>query len=95
MTTPCAHESDISILNAAMLEIKDTLRDMKDLLTSNAVLEEQSVQFRESLLNINIRLRKVELEAAQNKGSNRWLDRVVWCVTAAALGYCWKGGLWK
>lgn len=93
MTTPCTHEADISILNAAMLEIKDTLRDMKDLLTSNAVLEEQAVHFRESLINMDIRLRKVELEVAQNKGSNRWLDRVVWCVTAAALGYYLKGQL--
>lgn len=91
MTAPCTHEADISILNAAMLEIKDTLRDMKDLLTSNAVLEEQAVHFRESLINMDIRLRKVELDVAQNKGSNRWLDRVVWCVTAAALGYYVKG----
>lgn len=93
MTAPCTHEADISILNAAMLEIKDTLRDMKDLLTSNAVLEEQAVHFRESLINMDIRLRKVELDVAQNKGSNRWLDRVVWCVTAAALGYYVKGNV--
>lgn len=93
MTAPCTHEADISILNAAMLEIKDTLRDMKDLLTSNAVLEEQAVHFRESLINMDIRLRKVELDVAQNKGSNRWLDRVVWCVTAAALGYYLKGNV--
>lgn len=36
---PCQHEGDISVLNAALAEIKDTLRDLKDLLASNAALE--------------------------------------------------------
>lgn len=35
---PCQHEGDISVLNAALAEIKDTLRDLKDLLASNAAL---------------------------------------------------------
>ena len=39
---PCQHEGDISVLNAALAEIKDTLRDLKDLLASNAALEEQA-----------------------------------------------------
>lgn len=81
----CHHEGDITILNTAILEIKDTLRDMKDLLTSNAVLEEQAVVTRSSLKNHDERLRTVELELAQSKGMNRWIDRIVWAVTAAAL----------
>lgn len=81
----CIHEADISILNAAILEIKDTLRDLKDLLTSNAVLEEQAAQFRQSLHKLDKRLHKLELDVAQGRGSSRWVERVAWAVLTAAL----------
>ena len=90
MATPCAHEADISLLNTAIVEIKDTLKDLKELLLSNAVLSEQVSHFKE---NINIRLRKLELDVAQGKGANRWVERVVWCLTSAALGYYLKGSV--
>lgn len=82
----CKHEADFGGLNAAILEIKDTLRDLKDLLTSNAVLEEQAVQFRQSLVNIDKRLHKLELDVAHGKGSSRWMERVAWAVMSLALG---------
>ena len=87
MATPCTHEADISLLNTAIVEIKDTLKDLKELLLSNAVLSEQVSHFKESITNIDIRLRKLELDVAQGKGSNRWIERVVWCLTSAALGF--------
>ena len=87
MATPCAHEADISLLNTAIVEIKDTLKDLKELLLSNAVLSEQVSHFKESITNIDNRLRKLELDVAQGKGSNRWIERVVWCLTSAALGF--------
>ena len=87
MATPCAHEADISLLNTAIVEIKDTLKDLKELLLSNAVLSEQVSHFKESITNIDIRLRKLELDVAQGKGSNKWIERVVWCLTSAALGF--------
>ena len=92
MATPCTHEADISLLNTAIVEIKDTLKDLKELLLSNAVLSEQVSHFKESITNLDIRLRKLELDVAQGKGSNRWVERVVWCLTSAALGYYLKGG---
>lgn len=49
MTTPCAHEADISLLNTAIVEIKDTLKDLKELLLSNAVLSEQVSHFKENI----------------------------------------------
>ena len=85
MATPCAHEADISLLNTAIVEIKDTLKDLKELLLSNAVLSEQVSHFKENITSI--RLRKLELDVAQGKGSNRWIERVVWCLTSAALGF--------
>lgn len=82
---PCQHEGDISVLNAALAEIKDTLRDLKDLLASNAALEEQAIT-RNSLKEINERLRSVELEQARSKGNSKWTDRILWVITSAALG---------
>ncbi|MDE7064397.1 MAG: hypothetical protein K2O70_02860 [Desulfovibrionaceae bacterium] len=83
---PCTHEADIGSLNTAILEIKDTLRDLKDLLTSNAILEEQAVQFQHSLENIDKRLRTLELDVAHGKGTARWLERLAWAVMSLALG---------
>ncbi len=83
---PCQHEGDISVLNAALAEIKDTLRDLKDLLASNAALEEQAIITRNSLKEINERLRSVELEQAKSKGNSKWTDRIIWAITSAALG---------
>lgn len=82
----CLHEGDISVLNAALAEIKDTLRDLKDLLASNAALEEQAIITRNSLKEISERLRSVELEQARCKGNSKWTDRILWAVTSAALG---------
>lgn len=77
----------------AIVEIKDTLKDLKELLLSNAVLSEQVSHFKENITSIDIRLRKLELDVAQGKGANRWVERVVWCLTSAALGYYLKGSV--
>ena len=90
MAAPCTHEADISLLNTAIVEIKDTLKDLKELLLSNAILSEQVSHFKD-ITNIDIRLRKLELDVAQGKGANRWVERVIWCLTSAALGYYLKG----
>ena len=83
---PCKHEADFGILNTAVLEIKDTLRDLKDLLAASAVLEERAEQFRRAITSIETRLRGVEVEMALGKGSSRWMERVVWFVVSGALG---------
>lgn len=85
-THPCQHEGDIAVLNAALAEIKDTLRDLRDLLASNAALEEQAIITRNSLKEISERLRTVELEQAKSRGNSKWTDRILWAITSAALG---------
>ena len=87
MSAPCTHEADIGILNAAIIEIKDTLKDLKDLLSSNAVLAERMSTAQITIANIDTRVRKLELAAAQNRGSGKWIERVVWCLVSAALGF--------
>ena len=87
MTVPCTHEADIGILNAAIIEIKDTLKDLKDLLSSNAVLAEKMSTAQITIANIDTRVRKLELAVAQSKGAGKWVERVVWCLVSAALGF--------
>ena len=90
-TTPCTHESDFGILNTTIVEIKDTLKDLKDVLTSNAVLAEQVNAIKETLSTVDMRVRKVELDIAQHRGSDKWIEKVIWCLLSAALGFYLKG----
>lgn len=85
MATPCAHEADISLLNTAIVEIKDTLKDLKELLLSNAVLSEQVSHFKENITSIDIRLRKLELDMAQGKGNSHWMERILWLIITIIL----------
>ncbi len=82
----CLHESDITLLNVALIDIKNTLSDMKDLLTSNAVLEEQALQFRKDIDALFSRIHKVEITTARHSGSSIWVERAVWAVVSMALG---------
>ena len=92
-TIPCTHESDFGILNTTIVEIKDTLKDLKDVLTSNAVLAEQVNQIKEASINISTRLHKVEIEMANHSGSDKWIERFIWCFLSAVLGFYIKGVL--
>ena len=83
--SPCIHESDISILKSAMLEVKDNLKSITALLTSNAVLEEQVASLRTRGDGVTLRLAAVELALAQQKGVSRWLERVVWVLVSGGL----------
>jgi len=85
MTLPCHHETDIGILKATAVEIKDSLARLTALLTSNAVLEEQVMQFRKRLTLIETQLHEVELEIAHAQGSSRWIERVVWAIVTLSL----------
>lgn len=90
----CSHESDINILRSAVLEMKETLKYITDLLMSNAVLEEQVAALHTSKHALEERLHNVELEIAQQKGSARWVERVVWLfITAGLTGLLtWQAG---
>lgn len=89
----CAHEADIGILNTAIVEIKDTLRNLTDLLTSNAVLEEQAVTTRNRIKELDNRVRELEINSALAKGRNIFTERVVWSLVCAALaGWKFIGG---
>lgn len=83
----CAHEAELGRLDEAIIEIKDTLRDVKELLKSNATLSERMTAAQTAISNIDTRLRKLELAVARHQGSGKWIERVVWCLVSAALGF--------
>ena len=85
MTEPCKHEADFSIMQAAILELKESIKSISELLTSNAVLAEQSERLRKENAEIFRRLHTVELEAAKAKGSSKWTERVITILVTAAL----------
>lgn len=81
----CTHENEFGVLTATMSEIKDTLRDLKDLLTSNAVLEERTEALRQQFHALEKRLQRAEIVAAQHSGSSKWVERLVWLVVTGIL----------
>lgn len=89
----CAHEADISILNSAILEMKESLKRISDLLMSNAVLEEQADNTRKRLNGIDERLRGVEINIAHSSGKSVFTERVIWTLVCTALaGWKFIGG---
>lgn len=92
----CSHEAELGRLNEAIVEIKDTLKDLKELLSSNAALTERMDMAKSTIQNIDIRLRKLEVSVAQHHGAGKWLERVVWGIITLALSALLvnsKGGL--
>ena len=83
---PCKHEGEISVLKASLDRIDGTLNDLKDLLASNAALEEQAMAARLTLKEHNERLHKVELSLAKSDGSRVWMEKVVWAVISLGIG---------
>lgn len=86
MADPCYHESDFGAFREAIDSIQETLRDVKDLLISNASLEEQVARFHNELNNHTERLQRLEIDNALAKGSAKWSDKIVWSLAAAGLG---------
>lgn len=83
----CTHDADISVLQQAVLDIKNVLQDMSELLTSNAVLEEQANQFRETIKSFGQRLGTLEIRVATMKGSDKWIEKAVWAIVASAITF--------
>lgn len=81
----CTHENEFGVLAATMSEIKDTLRDLKDLLTSNAILEERTEALRQQGHGMEKRLQRVEITVAKWTGSSKWVERLVWLAVTGAL----------
>lgn len=81
----CMHEKDFGGLKATLELIMSDLKDLKELLVSNAALSEQYSQVRDDINDIFDRLHKLELETAHRLGANKWLDKAVWMIVAAAI----------
>lgn len=92
-THKCPHESDINVLSAALPEIRENLKQISELLMSNAVLEEQALTMRNRVKEIDNRVRELEITVAHAKGKSAFTERVVWSLVCTALaGWKFIGG---
>lgn len=82
----CQHETDIAIMNRAILEIKDSLIYIKDLMTSNAVLEEQVVGIRAAIKEMKTDIETLKVSAAKQLGSIPWIEKIVWLLISGGAG---------
>ena len=83
---PCAHEPDFAILNQAILDIKDNLTYLRDLMTSNAVLEEQVSTLNREMKNVKRDMDEVKIMQAKASGSSAWIEKICWGLVTLALG---------
>lgn len=82
----CSRESDFAILNQAILDIKDNLTYLRDLMTSNAVLEEQVSTLNREMKTVKQEIDEVRLIQARASGSSAWIEKICWGLIALALG---------
>ena len=85
-SSPCVHESDLAILNQAILDIKDNLTYLRDLMTSNAILEEQVSTLNREMKTVKHEMDEVRIMQAKASGSSVWIEKICWGLVALALG---------
>ena len=83
---PCVHESDLAILNQAILDIKDNLTYLRDLMTSNAILEEQVSTLNREMKTVKQEMDEVRIMQAKASGSSVWIEKICWGLVSLALG---------
>lgn len=81
----CLHEADLAIVKDAIVDIRESLKSITELLTAHAVLDNRVSVIKEDVHNINLRLSALELAVARQHGTNRWMERVVWALVSSAL----------
>ena len=86
MTEPCTQESRLAGLEATLVAISDSLKDVREILRSSIVFDERIAALRRDTEDREMRLRKLEITTA----STKWQERVVWAVVAAALALLLK-----
>ena len=94
----CTHEADFTIINSNISGILETLKELKDLMTKSAILQEQVDRLRQNQKDIDTRLRLMELDYARAMGTSKWMERILLIVVSIAVsglltGIMYKGGI--
>lgn len=82
----CNHEADFAVLNRAIVEINENLTYMRELLTSNALLEERTANLKQTVDDIRHDVEKLKISEAKFTGSNAWIEKVIWAVLSLGIG---------
>lgn len=76
-----------------LIRIEEKLDKMSDAIISLARMEERMITlfrrmdtYDQQQLEMGKRVAAVEVNQANNNGSNKWVDRVVWVIIAGGLG---------
>ena len=87
-TQACSQEPRLIHLESAVANIGAILSDVRDLLTSSTKAEERIAALKEENRDQEKRLRRME----QTIAASRWLERVVWILMTAGLGWLFHKG---
>lgn len=82
----CNHDADFAVLNRAIVEINENLTYMRELLTSNALLEERTVTLRKDVDDIRHDVETLKISEAKFKGSNIWVEKAIWAILSLGIG---------
>ena len=85
-THVCTQEVEIGGIKAAILEMKDTLKKISELLVGQATNAEKIKDCEEVLKDHEKRIRVVEKESQANTGKVTWMERLIWSCVVAMIG---------
>lgn len=93
-TSACEKETDIELINSNLEYIKGDITDMKKVMNSFVLIEQQVTNAMNILIDQGNRVRSLELDWAAYKGSNKWVEKVILIIVSAAVGFLLssKGG---
>ena len=94
MTTPDVLSLKLEMLHSDVVEVKTALNKMSEAITKLALVEQQQSQTAEALERafktierIDNRLCALELAAPKTKETSGWMDRFIFAIIMAAMGF--------
>lgn len=83
----CVQSEEISGIKAAIVEMKEYLKKISDLLVGQATNAERLKEHDHILKDHEDRIRTVEKDTQHNTGKVTWMERFVWAVVTGLVGF--------